>query len=305
MDMSGNLATLYSFSGGADGYGAESLIQATSGLFYGTTQNGGDPSCNAFGGTGCGTIFMMDSKGILTTLYSLTGDHDGAQPNYALLEGNDGAFYGTTLFGGDPSCSVSSYTGCGTIFKIDSSGNFTPLHAFTGGADGGVPFSSLIQAGDGDFYGTDTAGGDASCSVIASGENYPAYIGCGTVFKMDPAGNVSALYSFKGSPNDGSNPFAALLEGTDGYFYGTTRWGGTASSCSYTDNGGCGTFFRVSGPGGPAPQSSALKSNRVAQQLQRSALAALGRTTVPAASSMGSQIHPKGSVPLNGMRRPE
>src|ERR1019366_8737818 len=78
-------------------------------------------------------------------------------------------------------------------------------------------------------------------------------IGCGTVFKMDSAGNVSALYSFTGTPNDGSNPFAAVVEGSDGYLYGTTRWGGTDSTCPYTNSSGCGTVFKVSGPGGPLP----------------------------------------------------
>src|ERR1019366_144711 len=78
-------------------------------------------------------------------------------------------------------------------------------------------------------------------------------IGCGTVFKMDSVGNVSALYSFTGTPNDGSNPFAAVVEGNDGYLYGTTRWGGADTTCPYTDNGGCGTVFKVSGPGGPLP----------------------------------------------------
>jgi len=306
LDLLGNLATLYSFSGGADGYGPEGgIIQASDGLFYGGTQNGGDFSCAAGPGNGCGTVYKVDSQGNLTTLYAFSGGQDGAEMDEILLQASDGDLYGTTVFGGDSTCTVSTYTGCGTIFKIDSSGNFTPLYAFTGGADGGVPFSSLIQASDGDFYGTNTAGGDASCSVTASGENYPTYIGCGTVFKMDTAGNVSALYSFMGSPNDGSNPFAALVEGTDGYFYGTTRWGGMDSSCSYTDNGGCGTLFRVSGPGGPLPQSSASKQRKVFESPQKTALAAPVKKTLSPASIMDSQIHQQGSVPLSGSKRPD
>jgi uncharacterized repeat protein (TIGR03803 family) len=259
-DSSGGEAALYSFSGGTDGYGPEALIQASDGNLYGTTQNGGNSSCTAFGASGCGTVFKTDTAGHLNTLYSFTGGADGAQPEEALLEVSGGLFYGTTLFGGDPSCTVSTYTGCGTIFAIDSLGDFSLLHEFSGGAEGGVPFSALTQGGDGDFYGTATAGGDPSCSVTASGENYPTYIGCGTVFKMDSAGEVNALYSFTGSPNDGSNPFGTLIEGSDGFLYGTTRWGGTASSCPYTDNGGCGTVFKVTGPAGPLPQLRSRES---------------------------------------------
>ena len=267
-DSSGNLTTLYSFSGGDDGFGPDApLIQATDGNFYSTAIGGGNLSCEIWPVTGCGTIFRIDSSGNLTTLYSFSGGTDGANPIEALLQVDDGSFYGTTVFGGDASCSVSGYLGCGSIFKIDTAGNFTVLHDFSGGAEGGVPISALIQATDGDFYGTATAGGNISCSVIASGENYPTYNGCGTVFKMDSAGNVVALYSFAGSPNDGSNPFASLLEGSDGYFYGTTRWGGSESCSNYTNDGGCGTVFQLAGPNGPLPQlrrsQKALRPPRV------------------------------------------
>jgi hypothetical protein len=168
-----------------------------------------------------------------------------------------------------------------------------------------VPFSSLSQAGNGDFYGTATAGGDPSCSVTASGENFPTYIGCGTVFQMDSAGNVNALYSFQGSPNDGSNPFAAVVEGNDGYLYGTTRWGGTATSCSYTDNGGCGTFFRVAGPGGPLPQPSVLKPSSVLRSAQAPFSPAPTRTTASPAPSIAPRNSQQEAVPLKGLRRPE
>jgi uncharacterized repeat protein (TIGR03803 family) len=255
MDSSGDVNTLYSFSGGADGLSAEGgVMQAQDGYFYGTTGGGGDLSCQIWTGyEGCGTVFRIDSSGHFTTLYTFEGGTDGANPTEALVQSSDGYLYGTTLFGGDASCTVSSFTGCGTIFKIDTAGHFSTLHDFSGGSEGGVPFSGLIQAGDGDFYGTATAGGDPSCSVYASGEQYSTYTGCGTVFKMDSVGNVSALYSFTGTPSDGSNPFASLVEGGDGFLYGTTRWGGSDSTCPYTNDGGCGTVFKVSGPGGPLP----------------------------------------------------
>ena len=295
VDSLGNLTTLYSFSGGSDGYGPESsLIQSSDGYLYGTTLDGGNLSCEIWPITGCGTIFKIDTSGHLVTLYSFSGGTDGANPDEALMQTSDGSFYGTTVFGGDPSCTVSTYMGCGTIFKIDSGGHFSALHQFSGGSEGGVPFSSLIQSTDGDFYGTATAGGDPSCSVIASGENFPTYIGCGTVFKMDSTGNVSALYSFTGSPNDGSNPFAALVQGNDGFFYGTTRWGGTDSSCSYTNNGGCGTVFRLAGPGGPAPQQLVIGSPL---RTQRQAIDAHSSPPVP--SSVGALIKKVPAGPSN------
>jgi len=303
-DLSGNLSTLYSFTGDTDGYGPMGLIQGTDGFFYGGTQNGGDFSCTAGPGSGCGTIFKIDSDGDLQTLYTFTGGQDGAEMDEALFQANDGYFYGTSVFGGDPSCTVSTYTGCGTIFKIDSSGNFTLLHEFTGGPEGGVPFSSLIQVGNGDFYGTAAAGGDPSCSVTASGENYPTYIGCGTVFQMDSAGNVNALYSFQGSPNDGSNPFAAVVEGSDGYLYGTTRWGGTATSCPYTDNGGCGTFFRVAGPSGPLPPLNSLALAVAVPKAQTTHLPSQTNTTAPVLETPSTNQH-QDTVPLTGLRRPE
>ncbi len=252
-DSSLDVTPLYQFTGGSDGAGPVALTLGSDGNLYGVAQNGGSSSCTAFGGSGCGTVFQVTTAGALTPLYAFTGGTDGSAPEEALLQGSDGLFYGTTVYGGDASCTVSSGTGCGTIFTIDTIGRFNLVHEFSGGSEGGVPFSSLIQATDGDFYGTATAGGDPSCSVTASGETYSTYIGCGTVFKMDSAGNVSALYSFTGTPNDGSNPFAAVVEGDDGYLYGTTRWGGTDTTCSYTNDGGCGTVFKVSGPGGPLP----------------------------------------------------
>ena len=273
IDLSGNLTTLYSFAGGDDGEAPWSaLIQAQDGYYYGTTSHGGAFSF--------GTIFKIDSAGNLTTLYSFTGGTDGGVPSEALLQANDGFFYGTTLYDGDASCSVSNSTGCGTVFKVDSSGNFTVLHDFSGGADGGVPFSSVIQASDGDFYGTTVAGGDPSCSVYASNEDYSTYIGCGTVFKMDLAGNLSALYSFTGSPSDGSNSFSTLLEGSDGFFYGTTRWGGTDSTCPYTTNGGCGTVFKVSGPGGPLTPLIAPQIRHLGQRLPTVATHAPQKITI-------------------------
>lgn len=305
LDLSGNKTTLYSFTGGTDGFGPGALIQGSDGAFYGGTQNGGDPSCSSGPGIGCGTLFKIDANGNFQILHTFTG-LDGAQIDEPLFQSPvDHYFYGTTVFGGDPACTVSTYAGCGTIFRIDASGTFTQLHAFTGGAEGGVPFSSLIQAGDGDFYGTATAGGNSSCSVTASGENYPTYIGCGTVFKMDSAGNVNALYSFTGSPNDGSNPFASVIEGSDGYLYGTTRWGGKDSTCPYTSNGGCGTVFKVAGPGGPLPLISALKAKSARSFRSQIPSAVLATSEVSQTFKVKNKDQQQPVAPLTGSKRPE
>jgi uncharacterized repeat protein (TIGR03803 family) len=219
MDSSGNLTTLSSFAGtGAEGISpAAGLIQATDGMFYGTTQ---------FGGTvGDGTIFRMDSSGNLTTLHNFEGtDSDGNTPVAGLIQATDGNLYGTTQYGGN---GADCAGGCGTVFKMDPSGNVTTLHSFTG-SDGSSPMGALIQARDGNFYGTTARGGTGSLCQDS----------CGTVFKMDSSGNLTTLHSFAGS--DGSMPLAGLIQALDGNFYGTTGAGG-GGACS----DGCGTAFRI------------------------------------------------------------
>jgi uncharacterized repeat protein (TIGR03803 family) len=136
--------------------------------------------------------------------------------------------YGTTLFGGTTTCSGGAqWQGCGTVFKIDTAGSFTPLHSFSG-PDGAYP-GTLMQASDGYFYGTTESGGDAACA----GRYGP---GCGTLFRMDSSGNVTVLYAFTGK-SDGSWPEFGVIQGTDGNLYGTTVYGGANDD---------GVIFRVS-----------------------------------------------------------
>jgi uncharacterized repeat protein (TIGR03803 family) len=96
----------------------------------------------------------------------------------------------------------------------------TTLYSFTGTNDGGGP-TGLVQGSDGNFYGTTGQGGGTHTN--------------GTVFKISPNGALTSLYSFK-PPMDGANPEAALVQGSDGNFYGTTYGGGA---------GGAGTVFRL------------------------------------------------------------
>jgi uncharacterized repeat protein (TIGR03803 family) len=214
---SGALTSLYSFcaqSGCADGaYPDATLVQATNGDFYGTTQYGGvGASCP--NEPGCGTVFKMTPTGTLTTLYSFctqTACADGGQPSAGLVQAASGDLYGTTYLGG-------TY-GDGTVFKITPSGTLTTLHSFDS-TDGANPAAGLVQAVDGNLYGT-TLGGTG-----------------GTVFKMTPAGTLTTLHSFcsqAGCP-DGNTPFAGLVQASDGDFYGTTFGGGSKDA---------GTVFKI------------------------------------------------------------
>ena len=174
--------------------------------------------------------------GALTSLASFGGS--GSFPVGGLALGGDGNFYGTTSNGGDAN-------GDGTVFQVTPAGGMTILYTFTGGSDGSQPYARLLPGGDGNFYGTTSAGGDAT--------------GDGTVFRITPAGALTTLYIFTGG-NDGSQPQAGLIQGTDGNFYGTTSYGGAngdgtvfkltpagALTTLYTFTGGADGSFPVAG----------------------------------------------------------
>jgi uncharacterized repeat protein (TIGR03803 family) len=202
-------AALHSFAGGGE-RGPSSLIETSEGLFIGTSG----------GAIGAGTIFEMTRDGAhVRVLYGFAGaPTDGAGPEAALLEGPNVTFYGTTSRGGA--------FNAGTVFRVNRNYTVTVLHAFSGGnADGAAPSAALIRATDGNFYGTTSFGGTSNA---------------GTVFRMTPAGTVTVLHAFAGYPTDGAYPHAALLQATDGNFYGTTSSGGAA---------GEGTVFRMAPDG--------------------------------------------------------
>ena len=232
---SGTLTTLYSFcsqSGCTDGSNPYAgVVQATNGDFYGTTGYGG-ANCAP---TGCGTIFKMTPSGTLTTLYSFcsqSGCTDGEYPFGALVQATNGNLYGTTRFGG----ANGNY---GTVFKITPGGTLTTLYSFcsqSGCTDGYFPNTPLVQATNGDLYGTTYGGG-------ANG-NY------GTVFKIAPGGTLTTLYSFcsQSGCTDGDSSLAGLVQDTNGDLYGTT-WEGGANDVGCSQ--GCGTVFRLSVGLGP------------------------------------------------------
>jgi len=211
---------LHSFTGGngsADGNGPYgSLIQATNGNYYGTTRNDG-------GGGGC--VFEITPSGTVTILHSFgVIAEDGYYPTAGLVQGTDGAFFGTTTAGG------GNGGGYGTVFKISPQGTYTKLHSFRDGSvtnDGSGPTTSLVEGADGNFYGTTPGGGSA---------------GDGTVYRITPDGVLTILHSFgDGSvTNDGTTPEAPLILGADGNFYGTTNGGSSHDE---------GTLFKITPQG--------------------------------------------------------
>jgi uncharacterized repeat protein (TIGR03803 family) len=234
---SGTLTTIHSFDL-TDGENPNGLVLGSDGNFYGTTYLGGTASSCSITGMACGTVFKITPQGALTTLYNFAGVdyNDGSFPAASLIQGLDGNFYGTTYGGGTSrACDV----GCGTVFGITPGGSVTVLLSFDL-TDGFSPFA-LVQGTDGNFYGTTEGGG----SGIA------CYLGCGTVFKVSPAGTLTTLHSFTGPTTDGSNPYAGLVQGRDGNFYGTTSAGGDVLyDCTYESvHYGCGTVFEVTGAG--------------------------------------------------------
>jgi len=218
MTPSGTMTVLHGFDCVDGGRPSGGLVLATDGNFYGTTY-----WC---GTNGNGSDFKVTPKGEVTTLHSF-GGQDGAYPVGALVEGVDGNFYGTTRLGG-----LSNF---GTVFRITPAGVLTVLHSFCAESsssfhvknctDGQQPYAGLVQATDGNFYGTTSSGGSAP----------------GTIFKISPDGKLTILHRFCTSAafrecTDGSSPFAPLIQATDGNFYGTTSEGGT------TNNG---TVFKI------------------------------------------------------------
>ena len=173
------------------------LILGSDGNFYGTAAM---PDMTQ-GVNERGMAFRMTPAGTVTVLHTLDGGTaDGARVSTGLVQASDGAFYGTTERGG-------AFT-LGIVYRITAAGVFTLLHSFAGGpGDGASPRARLIQAADGNLYGTTSAGGA---------------FGLGTAFRMTLAGGVTLLHSFEGEPIEGARPAQPLAEGTDGNFYGLT-----------------------------------------------------------------------------------
>jgi uncharacterized repeat protein (TIGR03803 family) len=209
---------------GADLSRQTHLVQTRDGSLYGTTNGGG--------AYGMGTVFK--AKPDVGTIYSFGGlSSDALAPGSPMIQGSDGNLYGTTSTGGSPSATCPQ--GCGTVFRVTPSGVETVLYSFgTSSADGQGPSGALVQASDGNFYGTTASGGSTASSGSANSNCVSAnvnsgYRGCGTIYKITPTGIATVLYSFGSSPEDGTVPTGALLQASDGNLYGTTTAGGAAN----------------------------------------------------------------------------
>jgi uncharacterized repeat protein (TIGR03803 family) len=189
------------------------LVLGTDGNFYGTTYHGGSVG-KVF--ENAGVIFRVTPAGKYTVLYvfcSLANCHDGANPVGGLVQGADGNFYGTTEYGG-----TSSIIPEGVAFKVTPAGKLTVLNSFCSLAsckDGSNPFGGLVQATDGNLYGT-TLGGGANNQ--------------GAIFQVTPKGKFTIVHNFQDATGSlfGEFPEVTLIQNTNGILYGDTMNGGTS-----------------------------------------------------------------------------
>lgn len=265
LSATGVLSTHYSFIGMADGAApAAGVVQRSDGALYGTTTVGG--------ANDLGTVFKLTSTG-LTTLHGFDPAADGNSPYSALVPANDGNLYGL-LSQGAYDASTGDYAG-GTIFAITPTGVYENMFSFAeNGSQGSFPLGRLLQASDGNFWGTTAQGGangygtifywNASNGLVTVhnftegegspgyglaqqggsvyGVTFPALSGYGEIFAVNiSAQTFQSLYTFTGA-DDGGPPASALLPYSDGYLYGVTQGGGA---------NGSGTFFRVNTNGAP------------------------------------------------------
>jgi uncharacterized repeat protein (TIGR03803 family) len=271
----GKLTTLYSFCSeefcddGSNPLAA--LVQAPNGSLYGTTALGGKgATSDACNGLSCGVVFEISSTGTFKVLYNFCSQTnsngsctDGAAPNASLVLGTNGNLYGTTALGGtgyNDNCG-GFYDDCGTVFEITTAGKFTSLYSFCtqqNCPDGYFPRANLVLAANGNFYGTTESGGAIGDCGFG--------VGCGTVFEITPAGTLTTLHSFclqNGCP-DGSEPWAALIEGADGNLYGTNESGGAHNDGTVfqiTTSGQLTTLFSFDGVDGSEPQGALVQGN--------------------------------------------
>jgi uncharacterized repeat protein (TIGR03803 family) len=233
---------LYTFGTKAqDGLGPVGpLVRDPAGNFYGSTLEGG--------ATDNGTIFKLNPHGSEVLAYSFKGGSNGFLPNPGLVRDAAGNIYGTT----------QQFIGLvpGTLFKLSPTISETVLLLFnsTTGFDGETPQSGVIVDASGNLYGTASEGG-------ASGQ--------GLVYKLDPTGSETVLYSFAGGA-DGAIPIGGLIRDAAGNLYGTTAEGGDTSVCFGL---GCGTIFKIDAAGthtvlhaftgadGELPNSSLTRDN--------------------------------------------
>ena len=204
------------------------LVAASDGNLYGATNYGGVH--------GVGTIYRITPTGDYTDLHDFAG-LDGQRPYYALIQASDGYLYGVCTFGGShlPGAPTGfGLYGGGTLFRSDLSGNVTALLSFPG--DNNYPWGDLVEAPDGNLYGTMFGGGSS---------------GTGMAYRSDKSGNLTVLHNFPSTPGEGSGPSGGLIRSTGGVFYGITNVGGSSDSGTVyqmTSDGTVTTLVSFPGP---------------------------------------------------------
>lgn len=211
------------------------ITHGSDGSFYGTTENGGPDNA--------GTIFRWTTLDPPITVASFDGTNEGNLPEGSLTLGPDGALYGTATYGG------SNYDG--TVFRFATNGTLTAIATFGGTIESGSdPTGAMLLGPDGALYGTTTWGGGNTDSGLNPS-------GCGTVFRVTTAGQLSTLASFGGTNGESPNPGLAL--GPDGKLYGTTSAGGIDNTYgtvfSVTTNGLLTTLAFFNGTNGSRPRA--------------------------------------------------
>lgn len=231
LTTSGTLTTLYTFGSSANtgSYPQPALVQGSDGSFYGVAPGGGSSSTPGF-------VYKITSAGSLTTLYTFcnaTNCTDGYEPTGTLVQGTDGNFYGVTYWGG------SGVSASGTVFRISSSGSFTSLYSFcktqsSDCTDGTNPQGGLVQAADGNLYGSTVNGG-----------GFTGVVDGGTFFRITPSGTLTTLVDGFFCAGTGCYPSNTFTLGSDGNLYSVFNNGGNEGPYILG-----GTFYELTTTGG-------------------------------------------------------
>ena len=252
------------------------VIQGPDGSLYGVTSAGlqGGQYVNS------GAVFQIAPDGTFRILHQFSDQNDGYKPSARLL------LVGNQLFG---TCSAGGagdlgYDGPGTVFVIDLSkvsptdnaAGFSVIHYFAASADqadGSNPQGALFLASDGNLYGTTSNSGNSATGTIF--QIKPDNSGRFSVTpRTTPSGtdtfngSYTTIYQVGAGDNAGLIPYAGVVQGPDGFLYGTTQQGGPSSLGTIYKVGTDGQGFTLlhalasdsagNAPEGAAPQSVPL-----------------------------------------------
>jgi len=218
INSNGKYSALHNFIGKpSDGaFPNGKMVQQANGNLFGVTTGGGNGPCLF----GCGTVFKLSARRVLTLLYQFQAGRDGAGAAGGLVSDTKSNLYGVTQGAGNTNGKCFIYGGCGTIFKVNvKTGKLTTVHRFDW-FDGNIPFGGLVSDSAGNIYGVAEEGGHLLCK-----SGFAPAPGCGTIFKFDTAGKFTVLHKFK--ETDGKFPIEIAIN-ENGNLFGVTLKGGTS-----------------------------------------------------------------------------